>query len=586
MGQKKKKNYKKNIESSKPVLELSQKKNLNYLKIILLILPFMYGLFYEYASSFSGGILSIYLVFLIFRRKEFVFTKNMTAYLLFFVFFSYFLVAFWAVDSGMAVIGFIKFSPCLVFMLILMQLSKDEIKECLSVIPYSGIVMVILSAPTILFPNMGEFFYDAGRLGGFFQYANTFGLFLLIGAMILLNKGGIKIKETIYITILLFGIALTGGRTTYFLTIAVFIFFFFYKKDKKEIRKLLLILAGGFVGIGILYCLITGNLSNIGRILTLFTDSSTFIGRFLYFSDSLGLIVKNPMGIGYMGFYYLQPQIQTGVYSIRFVHNEFLQMAMDAGILAALAFIVVCFRSLFSKGNSGLQKLILSVILVHSLFDFNLQFVSIFLILLMTLDFGENKIEISLKLRKLVSIGILLWGGMSLYFSLGLYMVRLGQNDLAVRMLPFNTEAKIESLKEAKSLEKIEKLSQEIIRKNPHISLAYEGKAFVAFQKKDFDAVVENQNKVIAIEAYEVDKYEAYLEILEKMINESNEKGDAKGLLKHSEMALTLPEKLKSIEEKTSPLAYMIFDQPVLDLSERSMDYLEELEKSIKRIKN
>ena len=89
----------------------------------------------------------------------------------------YLLTPFWAVDSGMALLGFFKFLPAALFWLLLMQLGPEVRERLFLTIPVSGITMTLLSYPTRWIPALTPYFYASGRLGGFFQYSNSFALF-------------------------------------------------------------------------------------------------------------------------------------------------------------------------------------------------------------------------------------------------------------------------------------------------------------------------------------------------------------------------------------------------------------------------
>ena len=117
--------------------------------------------------------------------------------LLIFVFLSYLLVLPWSVDWGIGLIGFMKFSTVILFILVLMQFNRTEVVDCFKVIPWSGCAMVILTGMTYFIPDLAGYFIDAGRLGGFFQYANTFALAYLID-----DKPNLDLtdRERIYLT--------------------------------------------------------------------------------------------------------------------------------------------------------------------------------------------------------------------------------------------------------------------------------------------------------------------------------------------------------------------------------------------------
>ena len=116
---------------------------------------------------------------------------------------------------------------------------------------------------------------------------------------------------------------------------------------------------------------------NIGRIFTVFRYSSTWKGRILYDLDALKMIAKYPFGMGYHGYAYVQGRMQTGVYKTLFVHNDWLQAALDLGILPAVLFAAVMLRQLLKGSQSSMQKQILLLIMLHMLVDFDLQFTAI-----------------------------------------------------------------------------------------------------------------------------------------------------------------------------------------------------------------
>ena len=70
----------------------------------------------------------------------------------------------------------------------------------------------------------------------------------------------------------------------------------------------------------------------------------------------------------------MQQEIQIGVYSVVNVHNELLQFMLDAGVISALLFYGCVLKSIFSHGTCMRNKLVLTVLLLHSLFDYDFQF--------------------------------------------------------------------------------------------------------------------------------------------------------------------------------------------------------------------
>ena len=83
-----------------------------------------------------------------------------------------------------------------------------------------------------------HFFSGNGRLVGFFQYSNSFALFMLIGIIIIFNKKQKDLKDKITLGILALGILITGSRFTFILTVL----YLFYQilKHRKNKKKILI----------------------------------------------------------------------------------------------------------------------------------------------------------------------------------------------------------------------------------------------------------------------------------------------------------------------------------------------------------
>jgi O-antigen ligase len=111
-------------------------------------------------------------------------------------------------------------------------------------------------------------------------------------------------------------------------------------------------------------------------------------GRPAVWSDTLKMFGANPiLGVGVGAFETVYPTFGRGDGSLRieFAHNDYLQVLSDGGVVGgalALWFIIVVFRS-FAGGLKSRDPLVsgfalgagagIFAILVHSLFDFNLQ---------------------------------------------------------------------------------------------------------------------------------------------------------------------------------------------------------------------
>ncbi|NLY42906.1 MAG: O-antigen ligase family protein [Clostridiaceae bacterium] len=114
---------------------------------------------------------------------------------------------------------------------------------------------------------------------------------------------------------------------------------------------------------------------------------STFASRLVYMQDGLSIILKNPiMGIGPGGWMERQFIYQTAQYFVRYVHNGFIQLALDAGVGALavfIAIIVIFYVHIIRKYKKTHEfyyfiiLMIMTLIMLHSLLDIDMSFLSV-----------------------------------------------------------------------------------------------------------------------------------------------------------------------------------------------------------------
>ena len=164
------------------------------------------------------------------------------------------------------------------------------------------------------------------------QYSNTYAILLLIVLISLFyrnEKDSMK-KWLPYVEAEIFiaGILWRGSRSV-FVLFGIALIILLTKKRKQLQWKWILVLCICMVAIACV--LIFGLNYDISRLAKLTASSSTLNGRFLYWRDALGQLGHHPAGMGYMGYYFMQPQFQNGNYTIKYVHNDILQFGLDGG---------------------------------------------------------------------------------------------------------------------------------------------------------------------------------------------------------------------------------------------------------------
>lgn len=549
-------------------------RKIDFIQIFLVISFFAVGLFHEFTACIAGFVLVAYLCRTVMQKKSLTIYVNLASISVFAIVVFYGISAFWALDSGSAVLGFFKFLPLLFFILILMQ-KKETPDDYLHIVPYAACGMTVLSFLLMQIPALQDWFSVSGRLSGFFQYANTFAIFLLAALIIVATKERHTKVDLVLIPILLFGIVASGSRTVFALMLLALFVLIITSKNKKY-SFLLLAAIVLVVGAAAIYAAVTQNFSTIGRFLTTSLTESTFVGRLLYFRDALPVILRHPFGLGYMGYNYLQYSVQTGVYTVRFIHNDFLQLMLDIGWLPTALFVAAIIKAFFKKGASLRKRLLLFVIAAHTCFDFNFQYLAIFMLFLLLLDYKDGEAREIQVSKAVCGICAAVASALCLYMGLAQSLTYFKQYALSDRLYPWNTQNHIALLENAN--DDADSLADKIIQNNGYVALAYRVKAVNAFSAGDFEQVMEYQNEAIDVAPFFYETYEEYCYMLINGIFLYERAGDTYSAEVCREELLSVVEQLQSLPDKQSKLGKMIQDQPETELPSEIMEYVEAME--------
>ena len=485
---------------------------------------------------------------------------------------------FWAVDRGMTVYGFFKTLPLPLFLLCIHQEKGCVRERLLSWLPDIGTGMMLISAAFSRIPSLTSFFSVNHRLAGFFQYPNAFAAFLLCCMAILLFRENAGKYDVVKLLLLFLGILLSGSRTALFLALCLGAVCLFRVKKKKihflMTGSMVLLLAAGIA----LACL-SGNFASFGRILTASVQSSTLLGRILYAQDALPVILKHPLGLGYLGYRFLQGSFQTGVYSVTYIHDELLQLMLDAGWIPAILWVYLIGRSFFSCRITDQRRALMLVLCIHSLFDFDFQFTFLGFVLILAVDTDPGTVHtISKKaLWSAVAAGT---GLVCIYFGMAAGFYSLNRPEYALRLYPFHTLALMDELVEEGDTDRMEECADRILSLNESVSLAHSAKARAAFSHGAVKRMMEHKELALSLAPYSLDEYLDYFDMLEYCADLYWRSGDIRSAFYCAERMQTIPEMMAAVKEKTSGLGRKIQDKPMLDLPE---EYWKRLERTTAR---
>lgn len=545
------------------------------------ICPFLMGLCKQWLIFGTALFVLGTILMVCISEKRIVFYKNPSVLAGVVMLIAGFISIFTGVSHGNAVYGVARLLAMAVWVILLMQLEEETGQRALSILPSAAVIMVIISAFLYLIPDTRGFISSNHRIAGFFQYSNTMALFLLIALMVFTMDGGFekqkKWKKYGYPVILLGGLLWTGSRTTFVMMLIVMILFIWkYQAVRKQYGVLLGVGIVGAAG----YALISGNMASVGRFLTVFGKSSTLLGRFLYWIDGLKILGKHPLGLGYMGYSYLNPSVQTGMYTVKYIHNEWLQMALDYGVIFLLAFVYLFFYQL--RKTKGMACWILVVVGIHMVMDFDLQYVVIVQILLSCMNWQEGEKKeyffCDKAAAKPVAIGVMaLCGGLFLWLGIADACYAAKAYDAAASVFPWRVEVKEQQMLASRTEDEFKKYAEETLKLNPYDSAAYDILALVAKEEKDYPQMVEYKKQAVLLQKYRIEVYDDYVSMLKTAI-ESCENSDSKEYKQYVEDLLAVKTILADVEENTHSLAYRIYDKPSFNLSKKSRKYIAKFE--------
>ena len=536
---------------------------------ILMASVILVGGFHEYISCVLAIAMSVCLLVKACKEKALYIQKDLMTMAVAVICLAYGVTCLWAVDSGMAFIGFLKFLPVLLYVICLQQ--EKGTGAALEALPWLGAGIALASAVGMQFSATESLFSVAGRLAGFFQYPNTFAVFLLVCQLLVVRKPGKKPEDYIVLLVLLVCLLYTGSRTAFIVAILANAGMLFAVSRK----KMRIVLLGAMAAV-VLVCglLALDDQSVLRRYLSISLTESTFVGRLLYWVDALPLLIKYPFGMGYMGYYYVQQSVQTGVYSVVYAHNDFLQLLLDVGWIPGVLFAVALVKWFLKKTVSITDKIIAAAICVHSFFDFDLQFISVWLLLILIL-FQEKTDKVwKFKPTLMIKTGFAATVLVAAYMGAALFLAHLGFYEISDAMYPYNTNNKLTMLEQTEDLGQANALAEEILEQNTAYYLPYSMKAKYAYSRGNFGAVVENCREAIRRNPFQQREYEEYCQMLMIGIDLYQKAGDTNSVQFCKTELIAAKEQLEANAKRLSPLGSMIKDQPNMVLSQQVQEYI------------
>jgi O-antigen ligase len=475
-------------------------------------------------------------------------------------------------SHGMAFLGIVKLLVLSSMVLLWMQLEKGQQEVVLWMIPWSGAAVTVLSAIGYFIPSLQGLLFTLDRMHGPFPYANVCGLYMMIGLLLLcyLYEGKkIDLRFGLLFVSLFAGVLLTGCRSVFVLTILSLVYVVICY------RSLRLVIIGGsgvLLAGGVAYVLLTGDTAGVGRFVTTSLHSATLAERIICWRDGLQVLLAHPLGLGYKGFTMMENAVQTGPYAVQYVHNDWLQVALDHGILGLLGFLGLFGWALWKQ--RGMKRWMLLMLAIHFFVDFSLQYTLIAGITLFLFPW-ETLPEKQFPFDRVCIGATVLLGGCFLWLGIADGFRKVEDYKTSLRIYPWNWQVRMFDLVQDPTLETIPERVEILLRKNPWNPTAYNAWSIYFAQQENYTFAIDKAKVAVKYHRYDMTSYDNlilfYGQGIESCRNQGNQKLAEKW---QGDLAETYAQ-WQQLQDAQDALSRQIAKDDAYDLNDMSEEILE-----------
>ena len=537
------------------------------LTVFLTASVFLCGLYPYWCALLAGAFLALMLYRVVKKGKTIVFPLSLASVAICIAVLFYLLSVCWAIDKGMAFLGFLKYLPVPLFIILTATIDVDR-ERLLQSLARAGGLSVAICLILCIVPDLRSVFIIEGRFSGPFQYANAYGLFLLAGIVILTVKRPTLKLDYIICALCSLGVFLSGSRSLFVLAAVVFVLLLFIN------RQIVFASGAGLLAAVIMSLLFTMT-GTLQRSADISFSSGEWLTRLAYYQDGLRLVFEKPFGLGHLGWWYMQPAIQTSVYDVRLIHNWLLQAALDIGVIPALFLAVSAVTLFFHKRHGYREKLLIALILGHGLIDFDLAFIPVVFILVLLLPI-DSTVRLQTEGKRMIAPLALcsIAAAVSLWLGTASFLSYVNWDKAAVSVYPAYTEAMEKAIISEPDPDQALLWSNKTLSCNQYIFDAYNVKSKVYADKGMLVDAVEMKLEYLSIARLQGRDYDELLMYIHYAIQQAASEGDVESCRNLADLALKVPDTLEELSKTLSPLAYRLKHQPTLLLSEDSTRFL------------
>jgi len=364
----------------------------------------------------------------------------------------YWISCIYAIDVEASVLEAARVSSLIPISLLAAMLPREGLNRIMALLPWGTGFMVLAGIALQLERN--------GRLESTLQYANALAIVCLVALIIGILNDMVR-KSTIQLALLTInavGLLLTFSRSVWvlwFIAVVVLILIIPRLRSAAAMLRIGVAHAAGLL----IAMLVKGDmLFFVHRVSSIQVQTSEFQIRLVYWKDSVTMFLDHWIGgIGGGGWALLQYSYQSQPYYVKFIHNHYIQLLLDIGLIGGCSMIVLVLMfykqavtkvRLSEDSDKSLAKgvvVIVTVLFLHAGFDFDLTYPLLFALLVcvvMTV-FPAGKIITINRLRLAVTIslagiiaGIFMWIGIAYHWKdEGIQAVRNGEFQYALEQL-------------------------------------------------------------------------------------------------------------------------------------------------------
>jgi O-antigen ligase len=425
-----------------------------------------------------------------------------------------------------------------VSLLFFLNSDKDRSQKSATIGLLIVAVLGLLAYADIL-PLPGAVITSSNRLQSTIQYANTTALLMIIGTLysaddFLKRK---RITSAICFAVFVLALALTGSRTSLVTALAIGTVYALIKAN----RRGKLIVCGAVAAATVALVCLTA-IPGI-RLLRISLYEPTLVERFITYGDALSMLKSKPLlGIGVGNWQTLQYSAQSAPYNVKFIHNYYLQLFLDGGILAPLLFLTSLVPAVVRgvRGRSVHACIILAVML-HAVLDFDLVFASVGVLTMLSLSHlttrGRTLRVGRLRLIALAPLLVLLtlWTSEALssrantQLSRGNLESSMSLNTAALAINPVNTGLYYDMAQSTRDVALTRELLQKAIESNPRDYRSLAMLVRIQAMNGDFGGALDSVERLNFYWRYSEDYQALYREVIQSAVESGYlSDGDAK----------------------------------------------------------